>query len=77
MELSDIVEHYRERFLARYGKALSADQWSAFNAITGAEPASTANCCCPVRHARGTIDCLAPAAIVPVTSVSNIRLSNG
>lgn len=35
MELSSVLDRYRERFLVRYGKALSADQWSAFNAITG------------------------------------------
>lgn len=35
MELPYLFERYRARFLARYGATLKADQWSAFNAITG------------------------------------------
>ena len=35
MTLQQIVHHHRDRFLARYGQRLTADQWSAFNAIAG------------------------------------------
>ena len=35
MELAAVFEQYRERFLDRHGATLTADQWSAFNAITG------------------------------------------
>lgn len=35
MTLPELVERYRAPFLARYGAAMSADQWSAFNAMTG------------------------------------------
>jgi hypothetical protein len=33
MELQTIVQRYRERFMDQYGERLSADQWSALNAI--------------------------------------------
>lgn len=35
MELAAIFERHREHFLSRYGKTLTADQRSAFHAITG------------------------------------------
>lgn len=35
MDLQQIVLHYRDRFVARYGNSLSADQRSALNAIGG------------------------------------------
>lgn len=35
MNLQTIVSHYKTRFLTRYGNTLSADQWSALNAIGG------------------------------------------
>jgi len=33
LELQSIVQRYRERFVGRFGKRLSTDQWSALNAI--------------------------------------------
>ena len=35
MDLQTIVQRYRERFLACHGQSLSADQFSALNAISG------------------------------------------
>ncbi|MFV0276403.1 MAG: transposase [Parahaliea sp.] len=35
MDLATVFERYRERFLANPGNTLTADQWSACNAITG------------------------------------------
>lgn len=35
MDLQQIVHRYRDRFVARYGHTLNADQWSALNAIAG------------------------------------------
>jgi hypothetical protein len=33
MTLQSIVQRYRGRFVAQFGERLSADQWSAMNAI--------------------------------------------
>ncbi len=35
MDLATVFVRYRGRFLARHGGTLTADQWSACNAITG------------------------------------------
>ncbi len=35
MNLQSIIADYRERFLSRHGDTLTADQWSALNAISG------------------------------------------
>ncbi len=35
MNLQSIASEYRERFFTRYGHQLNADQWSAFNALSG------------------------------------------
>jgi len=35
MNLQTLAEHYRERFVRQYGHRLSADQWSALNALGG------------------------------------------
>jgi len=35
MTLQEIIHRYKERFIAQYGHTLTADQWSALNAIDG------------------------------------------